>query len=86
MASPRPLKIEAHESWVEFTSQGMRWRFDRSVESVLQTLKDGQVYSIRELCRVSGERLDRLAVRTFLGELVVKGLAVIVEDRPPCAS
>jgi ribosomal protein L16 Arg81 hydroxylase len=86
ITSPRPLQIDVHESWVEFLSQGRRWRFDRSVESVLQTLKDGQVHSIGELCGVSDERLDRQAARIFLGELVVKGLAVIVEGEHPHAS
>jgi hypothetical protein len=56
------------------------------VESVLQTLNDGQVHSIRDLCRASDKPVDRQAVRIFLGELVVKGLAAIVEVEPPYAS
>lgn len=86
ITSPRPLQIEAHESWVEFLSHGRRWRFDRSVESVLQALKDGQVHSIQELCGASDKLLDRRAVRIFLGELVVKGLAAIVEGESPHTS
>jgi Cupin superfamily protein len=80
ITSPRPVEIQVHESHMEFLSHGRRWQFERSVESILQILKDGQVHSIRELCQASDKRLDRMAVRRFVGELVVKGLAVIVED------
>ena len=83
ITSPRPLQIESNESRVEFLSHGKRWRFDKSVEGALQLLKDGHVHSIQELCRASDKLLDRRAVRIFLGELVVKGLAAIVEDKHP---
>jgi hypothetical protein len=88
ITSPRPLQLQVNESAgnVEFLSHGKRWQFDRSVESVLEMLKDGQVYSIQELCRASDERLDRQAVRIFLGELVVKGLAAIIETDLPHTS
>jgi hypothetical protein len=80
ITSPRPVEIQVHESHMEFLSHGRRWQFDRSVESVLNKLKDGQVHSIRELCQASDNQLDRMVVRRFIGELVVKGLAVIVGD------
>jgi Cupin superfamily protein len=86
ITSPRPLQIETHESHVEFLSHGKRWRFDKSVESVLQILKDGQVHLIRDLCLAVDKQFDRQAVRVFLGELVVKGLAAIVESDPPHTS
>lgn len=82
ITSPRPLRLRLNESKgeVEFSSHGKRWRFDRSVEPLLELLKDGRIVSIEELCRAAHPRLDREGVRLFLGELIVKGLAAIVDD------
>jgi cupin superfamily protein len=80
ITSPRPLEIRVDELHMEFQSHGKLWQFDRSVESVLQILNDGKTHTIQELCQASEGRLDRMAVRRFLGELVVKGLAAIVGE------
>jgi cupin superfamily protein len=80
MTSPRPLEIRVDELHMEFLSHGKLWQFDRSVEGILQILKDGQAHTIQELCQASDRRLDRMAVRRFIGELVTKGLAAIVDE------
>jgi hypothetical protein len=85
ITAPRPLRLQRSDSKgeVEFSSMGKRWRFDRSVEPVLELLKDGRMVSIEDLCRAADGSLDRAGVRKFLGELIVKGLAAIVDDDLP---
>jgi cupin superfamily protein len=82
ITSPRPwvLQVDHAQGRIEILSQGKRWHFDNSVEPILTLLKDGQIYSIAELSRASSEQLDHQSVRTFLGELIVNGLAAIVAD------
>jgi ribosomal protein L16 Arg81 hydroxylase len=82
ITAPRPLQLEVDHDrrTIQFLSQGRRWRFDQSVETILTLLRDGQTYSIAEICRAASAQLDNQSVRTFLGELIVNGLAAIVAD------
>ncbi|HKX33260.1 MAG TPA: cupin domain-containing protein [Blastocatellia bacterium] len=77
---PLPLQIDAARGTIEFLSQGRRWQFDRSVAPILERLMDGRSYAIAELAQASADQLDHQSVRTFIGELIVNGLAAIVAD------
>lgn len=82
ITAPRPLRLQVNpsEGTVEFLSHGKLWQFDQSTETILTLLKDGQTYSIAELCQASSAHLDHQSVRTFLGELIVSGLVAVVSD------
>lgn len=78
--TPRPLDLEIREGHVEFACNKKRWKFAVGALLVLRPLIERRVCSISELCDNAKDELDEQTVRTFLRELLVHGLVVIVRS------
>ena len=77
--TPRPLNLELKDGDVEFACNNKRWRFASDSLFVLRPLTEKRECSLLELCNVASEKLDEKTVRTFLEELLLHGLIVIVK-------
>ena len=79
LVAPRPLDFKVEDGVVEFASLRRRWRFAEPALAVLRPLAERRVCTVAELCEGAAGRLDERTVRLFVGELIVHGLAAIVE-------
>jgi hypothetical protein len=72
-ASARRPHIEQAGAEIHVVANGRRWRFASAAAPMLETLSSGEICSVAEL---SG--LDPATMRTFIRELVINGLIVVV--------
>lgn len=77
--APRPVNLEIRDGVVEFACIKKRWTFAIGALRVLKPLVERRVCSISELCDEARDELDEQTVLTFLRELLVHGLVVIVK-------
>ena len=76
---PRPVELKAAGGVVEFSANRVRWRFAEPALAVLAPLAERRVCTVGELCEAAAGRLDERTVRTFLRELLLRGLVAIVD-------
>ena len=83
LTSPRPLNIDAgpNQETILFFANGKRCKFPAETAVILKALDSGNPCSIKELCDLAAETLDREMVRKFLGQLVKSGLIALSERR-----
>lgn len=77
---PRNLDMKVRDGALELSFNKKRWRFALESLLVLRPLNERRVCSISELCDEAKAELDEKTVRTFLRELLVHGLVVIVKS------
>jgi ribosomal protein L16 Arg81 hydroxylase len=76
---PRPVEMAAAGGVVEFSCNRVRWRFAEPALAVLAPLAERRACTVGELCEAAAGRLDERTVRTFLRELLLRGLVAIVD-------
>ncbi len=76
----RPLDFKIEDGVVEFSCLKNRWRFAGSTLPILRLLDEKRVCAVSELYASVEAQLDEQTVRTFLCELLMQGLIVVVRD------
>ncbi|MFN2595811.1 MAG: cupin domain-containing protein [Pyrinomonadaceae bacterium] len=80
LTSPRPLGFQLSGDEVSFAANKKLWRFDARALEVLRPLEERRAARVAELCVEARGVLDERTVRALVGELILHGLVVIVDE------